>query len=141
MKHALLCLIALTLFPFAVRADDEIRTPSDKESKAAYCLGVLQDWRNSSLSLRYHDFNKDAGEQYEENERLKDDIKRLESYVIPRQRYVDIHSMHLAEARGRKDLKTLQNSDLFFECRQSCAKPENRDDADCKQDNYSHSAH
>lgn len=137
MKHALPCLIALIaiiLLSFAALADSDIRTPSDKESRAAYCLGVLKDWRNSSMSLRYHDFDKAAGEQYEEKEKLKDDIKRLESYVLPRQRYVDIHSLHLAEARGRKDLKTLQNSDLFFDCSNFCALQENRDKPDCKQD-------
>ena len=114
---------------------DRMRTPSDTESRAAYCLGALNAQKNNSLSgLKTLQPIQSIEDERIAREIQKDNIKRLENFINPRLGLIDNASLFAARAQGARDFKQIERLGLFPRCEKRCAG----DDVDDKNECITH---
>lgn len=97
-----LVLIFATLSVPVMAREERIRTPNAVESRAAYCLAVLRDQKNSGQSLRFLDPIGNPMAERMEQDNLRDNINRLQNFITPRLRLIDNGSMVTAQMQGKR---------------------------------------
>lgn len=115
-----LVLIFATLSVPVMAREERIRTPNAVESRAAYCLAVLRDQKNSGQSLRFLDPIGNPMAERMEQDNLRDNINRLQNFITPRLRLIDNGSMVTAQMQGQKDSRDLRTSFLGKDCTALC---------------------
>ena len=98
--------------------------PNEADLKAAYCSSVVRSWIqvfNQDFSGYDADVKKEMAKLIAETE---EDLRRLESYLFPRMRYLDLLSITAAVERGKADVARNQQDGQT--CREFCPDKKTR---------------
>lgn len=91
------------------------RPPTDMELGASYCIPIVQGAIEAGREL----VQRDSAPIFEQGLREREAaLNRLQGYVLPRLRYLDLDAVTLALARGRTDVaerKRLLNA-CYIKC-------------------------
>ncbi|MGP8439958.1 hypothetical protein ACT2FY_32325 [Paraburkholderia fungorum] len=110
---AVVAILCVGLFATIAHAQ---QPPTDTDLKAAYCIGVLQQ----EIAQMPQDIPASAVQSQQEQ------IRHLQSYVIPRTQYIDPLGLAVARTRGQNDAKVLTDPQMQ-ECSLPCATQPNAD--------------
>lgn len=110
-----------------VFAEEEL-APTEADLKASYCLAIKKAQKNDIFKPDQMHTEELESKIREINNKVNDDINRLESYLLPRLPYLDIFALSLAQQRGLKDYADKPNVD---NCLRSSLKCEETQQKDC----------
>ena len=97
--------LALGMSCFRISASS---LPNDVDLKAAYCLEKIRQVAQIHLEISAHPPNDKFNQEQlsflrAERNKATSDLNRIESYIVPRLKYLDLQSITLAMGRHKAD--------------------------------------